>query len=288
MSERTELGERSELGFFTSGGSGVYTPTHFAGSAWSEAMLNGPAVVAAFARELEREHGREGFQPARLTVDLMAPALFEDLVVSTSVVREGRRIVVVDATATQSTGVVARASFVQLRRGEEPPGRTWRDDRHPPAPGEDPAEAEPGARPWFGSDGDDGAPVWTRDMGPHQNARRKRFWQRPLPAVAGEDGTPFERAATLAESTSLMTNWGDEGIGYINADLTVGFARLPETADFGVEADRHLTSDGVAVGMATLYDRHGPFGGGMVVAVSNAKRQIDFGEGGRPANPETA
>ena len=67
-----------------------------------------------------------------------------------------------------------------------------------------------------------------------------------------------------------------EGIGFINADLTVTLSRLPRSGDIGLEADEHLSDAGVAVGTATLFDRDGTFGTGTVVAVSNAGRQIDF------------
>ena len=42
----------------------------------------------------------------------------------------------------------------------------------------------------------------------------------------------------VAEATSLVTNLGTHGVGYINGDLTVGFARLPVGDWIGVQADR--------------------------------------------------
>lgn len=136
----------------------------------------------------------------------------------------------------------------------------------------------PGSRPYFGSDA---APErWSRDMGAAQGAGRKSFWHHPLDVVDGSEATPFQRAVTLAESTSLMSHWGTEGIGFINADLTVALARLPRSGDIGIEADEHLSDAGVAVGSATLFDRDGAFGTGTVVAVSNAGRQIDFSSRG--------
>ena len=56
-----------------------------------------------------------------------------------------------------------------------------------------------------------------------------------------------------------------------NPELT-----LPEGAELGIEADSHITADGISVGTATLYDRKGPYGTGMVTAVSNPAAQIDF------------
>lgn len=264
--------------FFTLDG-GEYVPTRYARSAWSDEMVNGPAVVAAAARALELEHGRDGFQPARLTVDLFSPVRVDPLTVRTEAVRSGNRIQVADAHVVQGGTTVARATLVQLRRGDEPAGRIWRSDRTVEPPEQvASAEMEPGTRPFWGSG--DTAGYWSQDMGAHQGDRRKRSWNRSLDVIADEDATPFQRAVTLGEATSLMTNWGTEGIGFINADLTVALARLPRSADFGIEADEHLGADGVAVGTASLFDRDGVFGTGTVVAVSNAARQIDFSRRG--------
>ena len=80
----------------------------------------------------------------------------------------------------------------------------------------------------------------------------------------------------LAEATSLVTNLGKQGIGYINGDLTAAFARLPVDDWICIQADSHWASDGISVGTATLFDGQGPFGSGMVTAVANPAAQIDF------------
>jgi hypothetical protein len=265
----------SGYAFFTLDEDGTYVPTRYSRSAWSETMLNGPAVVAAAARTLEAEHGAEGFLPARLTVDLFAPVRLEPLTVVTEKVREGNRIRVTDGKVVQDGTTVARATLVQLRLGEQPPGEVWRSGREAPVPAEvveDPLVA--GSHPYFGSDAS--PEPWSQSMRAHQGVGRKRMWNHPLDVVVGESATPFQRAATVAEATSLMAHWGSEGIGFINADLTVTLSRLPRSGDIGLEADEHLSDAGVAVGTATLFDRDGTFGTGTVVAVSNAGRQIDF------------
>lgn len=193
--------------------------------------------------------------------------------------RSGNRIRVSDAFVEQGGKTVARATMVQLRRGEQPPGEVWIAERSmEPPTGAQGVELGAGTRAWFGSDGAE--EPWSHSMGPHQGAGRKRFWLHPLDVVDVEGASPFQRAVTISESTSLMTHWGSEGIGFINADLTVALARLPRSGDIGIEADQHLSDAGVAVGTATLFDHDGVFGTGTVVAVSNAGRQIDFANRG--------
>ena len=49
---------------------------------------------------------------------------------------------------------------------------------------------------------------------------------------------------------------------------------MPDGVDIGLEADNHLSRNGIAAGTATLFDRHGSFGTAMIPAVANAARQI--------------
>lgn len=266
----------TERSFFTFA-DGIYTPTELARSGWSASMINGPAIVAALARGLETGHHHADFQPARLTVDLFTPVRPVPLTVHTTVVRAGKRILVVDAVLTEHGGdsAVARASLVQLRQTEEPPGRIWRPDREftvPPQYSADPLP--PGGGPLF--DSDRSPEHWTGAKSAHQDSSRKRSWRHPFDVVAEETSTPFQKAAILAEATSLITNWGSAGIGFINADLTVNLSRLPVSDDLGIEADSQSSTAGVGVGVATLFDRRGVFGIGTIVAVSNAGRQISY------------
>jgi acyl-CoA thioesterase len=189
--------------------------------------------------------------------------------VDVRVVREGRRVHNAECDVMQDGRAVARATLVQYRRSTAPPGEQWT------APTSFPATPTPDGElmPFVRSD-DVG---WTRSPAAHQNDSRKVFFHGGIDSVAGERDSPFVRAAKLAESTSLVTNMGSRGIGYINGDLTVALARLPLDDWIGIQADSHLAADGIAVGTATLFDHAGAFGSGMVTAVANPAAQIDFG-----------
>ncbi|MFI6997374.1 thioesterase family protein [Nocardia sp. NPDC050175] len=249
-----------------------FEPLPFAASAWSPTMINGPAVCGLMARALEQQHCSAGFMPARLTVDLFRPTLAKPLTVVTELVREGRRIRVADAALMQDGVDVARATVVFLKRSVQPPGQLWTRAEVPQPPSV-PVATEP-TRPLWGSDAH--AEGWSGEIGEHQNDSRKRMWQVPLCVVEGETPSPFVGAVVIGEATSLMTNWGSAGIGFINTDMTLALARQPVGSEVGVEADSHISADGVAVGSATLFDRTGSFGTCVVTALSNAQRQVDF------------
>ncbi|MFC8043445.1 acyl-CoA thioesterase domain-containing protein [Nocardia sp. NPDC057353] len=249
-----------------------FTPLAMAASAWSPDMVNGPALCGLLAECLDREYGSPEFVPARLTVDLFRPTLRKPLEVATEAARTGRRIVVADAELRQDGNVVARASAVFLRRSEQPPGALWTRAEQPAPP---PAALRSGtATHIWGSDAHPAG--WSSQLGDHQNDSRKRCWQEPVPVLLDEPTGPFAAAAVIGESTSLMTNWGSEGVGFINGDLTLALARLPRGTSLGVEADNHIAVDGVSVGTATLFDADGVFGSCIVTAVANPAAQVDF------------
>lgn len=258
--------------FFTRGADdGVFLPTEFALGKWAPDSLNGPAVCALAAHRLETEFGSPDFTPARLTIDLFKSAKQVPTTTSTRLVRSGRRIVVAEVEVIQGDATVARAGVVFLRKSAPPPGSEW-DGAPTLAPPPSEVSDHRLRHPWIQTDDTE----WTQNIGDHQNTSRKRVWGTGVSVLPDEPPSPLVRATQSAETTSLVTNLGTEGIGYINCDLTLALARLPEGPQLGLEADSHITADGIAVGTATLYDRKGPYGTGIVTAVSNAAAQIDF------------
>jgi acyl-CoA thioesterase len=247
---------------------GGFMPTQFAQSHWGDDHLNGPAVVGLAALVLEHRCGSEEFMPARLTVDLFRAARNARTTVDVRVVRDGRRVRNAECDVLQDGREVARATLVQYRKTSAPPGEQW----IAPMPIPSMPVPDDTLSPYVGSD--DGG--WTRSPAAHQNASRKRFYNDGIDVVAGQTTSPFVRAVMLAEATSLVTNLGTEGIGYINGDLTVALARLPLDEWILIQGDSHWAADGIAVGTATLFDHQGAFGSGMVTAVANPAAQIDF------------
>jgi acyl-CoA thioesterase len=253
---------------FTLAEGGAFMPTRFAQSHWGEDQLNGPAVVGLAARALEQQCGSPDFMPARLTVDLFRAARGVPTTVSVRAVRDGRRVRSAECDVLQDSRVVARATLVQYRRSTAPPGRLWTAPMSFSAP----PPLDDTVLPYVVSD-DRG---WSRSPAEHQNESRKRFYNKAINVLAGEENSPFVRAAMLAEATSLVTNLGTKGVGYINGDVTVALSRLPQSDWIGVQADSHWAFDGIAVGTATLFDEAGAFGSGVTTAISNPAAQIDF------------
>ncbi|BBZ16628.1 acyl-CoA thioesterase domain-containing protein [Mycolicibacterium gadium] len=258
----------TESAHFTRTEDGGFIPTRFALSHWGDDHLNGPAVVGLTAQVLEAQCGSPDFMPTRLTVDLFRAARSAPTKVDVRVVRDGRRVRSAECDVLQDGRAVARATLVQYRRSSAPPGVLWTA----PIPHPSPPPPDDQVVPFVGSD----AAGWTRSPGEHQNDSRKRFYNDGINVVAGENVSPFVRASMVAEATSLVTNLGTEGIGYINGDLTVALSRLPVDDWICIQGDSHWARDGIAVGTATLFDHEGALGSAMTTAVANPAAQIDF------------
>ncbi len=264
-----------KLSFFTSDGDAL-VPTELACSLWSEDQMHGVALSGALARALERalsDLGRTELRPARYTVDLFRAARMESVRTSTLVVREGRRLVLIDVTAEQGGEPVARASGLFLQPSDPPPGDVWTPGEtfDPPPLDLAPVSDEPRV-PLFSSAGIG----WTTSFGEHQNGDRKMTWQTAVPVIPEEQPSPFVGVASVADAASMVTNWGSNGVEHINTDIALTLARLPVSREIGLAALDRVSSDGIASGVAAVFDREGRIGSAMVAGLANAKRTVDF------------
>jgi len=94
------------------------------------------AVSGALARATERAAGQvmPEMRPARWAVDLFRPARVRPTTITTTVVRRGRRIGVIDAELSQGNGPVARSRALFAHPSPTPAGQVWRPERTLPTP----------------------------------------------------------------------------------------------------------------------------------------------------------
>lgn len=265
----------TEFALFKAEG-GVLVPQDLARSLWREDQMHGVATAGALGREVENAvlaAGRTDLRPARFTVDLFKAPSMGPCLLSSTVVREGARLMLLDAELAQGDVVVARASALFLKATENPDGEVWTPSDLPEPPPLDiaPVSEEPRV-PIFYSDG----VGWSQNFAEHQNGGRKATWQTPLGIVVGETPTPFQGLAGAADSTSMITNWGTGGVQYINTDITLAISRVPVSQEVGLSTISRFAHDGIATGSALVFDRQGPIGTTTVTSISNARRAVDF------------
>lgn len=222
---------------------------------WAEDMMHGRLLGGLAARAIEQQHMTPDWRVSRLTVDLFRPAAMEAVQIVTSVVRQGRKLQIIDALMTCDGHEVGRVTALALVTGEEPPGAIWRPDGiewpHPDAlevPTDGTGDAE-----------DDGW-LFRSVSGGFGSAQQSRVWTNDTVAlVAGEVMSPLVRAAVSGDIACPLANSSDEGLHYINADYTMLIARYPVGEWVGIEVSQQLQSTGISIASANLVDENGPF-----------------------------
>ncbi|WP_067677825.1 acyl-CoA thioesterase domain-containing protein [Nocardia miyunensis] len=250
-------------------------PEPCAASGWGADHMRGLAISGALARETERTLGtlgRHDLRPARWTVDMFRSATMQPSVTSATVLRNGPRVCLIDTVLSQDDEPVARASALCLRPSVTPDGTVWSGGTSPTAP-ELPAPTDDRERLYL--DPEHGWGGWTDGF---QHSARKQIWHFPIPVVHGETLTPFQLAATVADLTNLIANFGSGGLEFINPDLTMTIARLPESTGLptglGLALTERVEHQGLSVGTAVVFDHQGVLGTVTASGLANARRAV--------------
>lgn len=243
----------------------VFAPTRAGVGPWDPNSLHGRVIVGLLGAEIERRHGAPDYMPSRLTVDMYKLPDLSPVEVTTRVVKDGYRLKVVDAEFISGGVSAGRATCQLLRKTENAPGRVW---QRPPWDAPRPGELSPPAdRPLGG--------MWqTRPIEGQFGAfgPRKVWMAEVRELVEGEPWTPFSRVAVAADIASPFANAGDQGLGYINSDVTLYLHRQPVTEWIGFEVINHGATDGVAIGECLVHDEEGPIGSASCTALAQRRK----------------
>ncbi len=248
----------------------AYVATSLARGPWDPTTAHGGAPAALLAAAVDAAPALAPMQGVRLTYDLVRPVpLATPLHLDVEVVREGRRIQVLDTrltTATDGTELV-RCRALRIRTTDDLALPTDRPTAGEPLPALPEALPRLAATPGLDDEG-----FWTAvDVrlvsGRLGDPGVGRGWFQiiaPLTDATGEHAptlTPLARVAACGD-------FGN-GIGaplpmgpfrYINPDLTVDLHRLPVDEWVSLEAHSVAEPHGVGLTTGTLGDRRGVLG----------------------------
>lgn len=250
-----------------------FVPSRAAYGGWGANSLNGKVIVGLLGHEIEHRHGEDGMRATRLTVDLFKLARAVPGRVETRIIRDGRRIRVVEADYIIDDQITARATCQFLRTSENAPGEIWSSPNwNVPCPQDVPVDTRSQTKR-----------LW--DMRSIGGEFRKSYGQRKVwvselrDIVAGREMTPFSRAAATADFASPLSNFSEHGLGYINSDVTLYLNRLPVGPWIGMEVSHHHAFDGISVSECRMYDEDGPIGLSAVSALAQlGKRDLPSGK----------
>jgi acyl-Coa thioesterase superfamily protein/acyl-CoA thioesterase superfamily protein len=238
-------------------GSRVETSADAAGP-WDPGMQHGSAPAALVVWAAEAIPTPVPMHIARVTIDLMRPVPVAPLTLQTGILREGRKIQLCAVRLLAGDAVVVGATILKIKaQALTLPSEVV--DLPVELPGPEQAREE---APDFSS-----SPFVS---GISLRAARGKFgvpgpgaiWYRVDRALV--EGSPISQAmravvaADFCNGTSAVLDFREWT--FINADLTVSFAREPVGEWILLDAESWIGPDGAGLAMARLADRRGYFG----------------------------
>lgn len=242
-------------------GSDRFAPTELARGPWHPDAQHGGAPAALIARAIERAESVVPMDVVRITYELLRPVPLAPLALATRVLRDGKRVQLLEASLRSGEQEVVRATALRIRRDAVPAPAA---EQEPPPHG-GPATSAPLHMPAFES----GPPTFARDgmevrfaMGAFAEVGPAFAWFRlRVPLLAGEDPSPLQRLAAAADfpnGIATAVSWATHV--FINPDLTLYVERLPEGEWVGLDAVTRVGDAGIGVSDAVLYDERGRVG----------------------------
>ena len=243
----------------------TFHPTGLTRSFWSDEAQHGGPPVGILGRAIENVPTVIPMQVVRLTVDLFREVPVNlPLTVETDIVRDGRRIQVVDAVVMTAGRKIARASGLKIRTTDvaiPSVNARWTQPLRP---------EEAGEVSWgrFGFDHSDherfhshSIEIRTIDDSFLTPGEGLSWVRLTVPVVEGEETTPFVRTATLSDvgNGNSMALDGREWL-YVNPDVNLSLHRPLEGEWLGMRSLAHQHPSGIGCADSLIFDESGPIG----------------------------
>jgi Thioesterase-like superfamily len=242
--------------FYVPLGDGRWRATPHTAGPWEEGAQHGGPPSALLGRALQRCQPRADMMITRFTCEILRSIPVGDISIQTRLARPGRRVELLEATASADGREVARASAWRVLRTGSPPVRP-RVASPPGWPDEPPSGLPAG---WM--DGYISAIEWRQVAGGLGGPGPATVWGRMrYPIVADEEPGPLERVLVIADSGSGvsweldMNRWL-----FINPELTVHLHREAAGEWICLDAQTTISTGGAGLATSVLSDLDGPVG----------------------------
>jgi hypothetical protein len=228
---------------------------------WDPGFQHAGPPAALLARAAERASGIDGGQTVRLAYDILGPVPVAPVRISTSVVRPGRRIELLEAVLSGADDrPLMRLTAWRMRVRDD--GATPADA--PPVPvAAGPEESRAETADFFTEDiAYHRALDWRFAAGSFNAPGPAAVWTRPeCSLVDGEPMNPLEHLLVMTDAASGISATQDwTAATFANVDLTVALHRRPRGEWLGMDARTVHGDAGAAQCFADLFDADGVVG----------------------------
>jgi hypothetical protein len=245
--------------FFVPLGDGRWQATVHTTGPWDAGAQHGGPPSALLGRAMQECEPRKDMMIARFTCEILRPIPVGEITVAARVVRPGRSVELLEATASAGGREVARASAWRVLRtaADAVPSRL-------PAPAGLPDQYPAMRRPRSWVDGYLSAIEWRTITGGLTKPGPGTVWGRMrFPLVPDEEPSPLERVLIVADSGNGVSWELDIGRWhFINPELTVHLHRDAEGEWVCLDAQTAISPGGAGLATSVLSDQHGPVGVG--------------------------
>lgn len=244
--------------YFLALGEDRYQPTSHSGGAWRDDELHLAPVAGLVIHHLERWRRAnldDSMIYSRFTLEVLGQIAREEISLSTEIVRPGRTIELVEATAVIGGRVTIRARAWLLQRSD-----TTEIAAHAfaPMPSPDACTDVSSLLDWPGGF----ISSISAFQGPgHQPGRTRAWLTTDLDLVSGEDPEPLAEYSKLLDTANgIAVRVQPSEWMYPNVDLTLHFFAQPRGRMVGLDTRVAFGSEGVGVTSSVMHDVRGPVG----------------------------
>ena len=246
---------------FTRDDLGRYHATARTRGPWNPDYLHGGPCAALLAHAFERERAGGDFVIARMTTDLFQPVRHDGIELKTKVLRDGKRMKLVDAWLVVNGVEAARSTALMLRRSDKEiapqstsVGRAIPHWEKVPPGYWGVVPQNPGGGYLYA--------VEIRHLAGRFNGEPGAAWMRaPFTMLPDQPMAAFEQVASVSDfagAINMLTR--NVRKQFINADIALATFREPVGEWTCLECTARGDAEGVSNGTVNLHDEHGLFG----------------------------
>jgi hypothetical protein len=226
---------------------------------WDPKLQHGGPVAALLGSRIEQAAARADMRVSQFALQFLGPVPVAALEVTTKLERPGKRIAYWSATCSAGGREAVRVSawMLSVKEGRNP--LVHLEDEPPPPMPAKAVDTYFAAVPHFGY-GD--ALEWRFPEGGFVEIGPATCWARlKVALVEGEPVSPLSRVLAMVDSANGISAELDVSqYLFVPVNLTVSLAREPATEWTAMRAVTSISSDGVGVTRARLFDERGVIG----------------------------